>query len=322
MFKVSSTCVTPFSSLFCLLSLLFFSSLSLSFPLLLLSSFYPFLTPLVPLSLLRAAGQWDTWIAYLRLYPLPYPTKRPMATVCPINLESFNCRGFNVPEKRSQILYQFHKMRSNILLIQEMHYHTGSIPALGNRYYHNWFHSTNPHAKSKVVYIAFHKSFNPEVLDSLIDVTGHFIFLKLKLNNFLFTLGKIYAPNMDQARFLSSVPTRLSSFGGYCFIISGELNIAHSPSADTSSDKSFVPFSSLTCIKSLLHSSHLVYVWHIQHTTESDYSHYSAVHNSYSRLDHFLISQSLLDTTLQASIGHLLWSDQAPVYLTLTRPPR
>lgn len=227
-----------------------------------------------------------------------------------------------MPEKRSQILYQFHKMRSNILLIQEMHYHTGSIPALGNRYYHNWFHSTNPHAKSKVVYIAFHKSFNPEVLDSLIDVTGHFIFLKLKLNNFLFTLGKIYAPNMDQARFLSSVPTRLSSFGGYCFIISGELNIAHSPSADTSSDKSFVTFSSLTCIKSLLHSSHLVDVWHIQHTTESDYSHYSAVHNSYSRLDHFLISQSLLDTTLQASIGHLLWSDQAPVYLTLTRPPR
>lgn len=200
-------------------------------------------------------------------------------------------------QKQSQILYYFHKMQSNILLLQEMHYRIGSIPALCNRYYQNWFHSTNPHAKSKGVSIAFHKSFNPEVLDSLINVAGRFIFLKRKLNNFPFTVANIYVPSMDQAWFLSSVLTTLSSFGGPCFIIGGDPNIALSLSADTSSGKSLVPFSTLTRIKSLLNSSHLVDVWHVQHPTERDYRHYSAAHNSYSRLKHFLISQSLLDTT-------------------------
>lgn len=243
-----------------------------------------------------------------------------MATVYQIALASFNCRGFNTPEKRSQILYHFHKMLSNILLLQETHFRMGSVPALHNMYYPQWYHSTNPQAKSKGVSISFQKSFNLEVLDSLIDVAGHFIFLKLKRNNFLFTVANIYVPNVDQAQFLSSVLTRLSSFGGPCFIIGADLNIAMSPSADTSSGRSSVPFSTLTRIKSLLHSSHLVDVWRVLYPTERDYRHYSAAHNSYSRLDHFLISQSLLDTTLQASLGHLLWSDHTPVYLTLALP--
>ncbi|XP_073464453.1 protein phosphatase 1 regulatory subunit 1B isoform X1 [Aquarana catesbeiana] len=48
-------------------------------------------------------------------------------------------------------------------------------------------------------------------------------------------VANIYIPNVDQARFLSSFLTRLSSFGGPCFVISGDLNVVLSPSADTSS---------------------------------------------------------------------------------------
>lgn len=215
------------------------------------SSHSSFLFPLFSISFLSAGNCWFMrYLCYL-VTSLPWFILLTMTTDCPVNLASFNCRGFNVPEKRSQILYHFHKMRSNILLLQEAHFSTGSIPALLDQYYQTWFHSSYPHAKSKGVSIAFHKSIDPEVLDSLIEEAGHLIFLKLKLNNFLFTVANIH--NLNQARFLSSTLTRLSSFGGPCIIISGDLNTTLSPSADTSSGKSSVPISSLAYIKSLPH---------------------------------------------------------------------
>lgn len=196
-------------------------------------------------------------------------------------------------------------MRTNILLLQK-YFHSGSMPPVCNRYYPTWFHSNNPLAKSKGISITFHKSFHPEVLDSCIHVNGHFIFLKFKLNNFLFTVANAYAPNTDQACFHSSTLTRLSSYGGTCIIFGGYLNVALSPSADTSSGKSSMAASSLSHIRSLLYSHNLVDVWRIHHPTEKDYSYFSVAYNSYSRLNYFLISQSLLDTPLTASLGHAL----------------
>lgn len=80
------------------------------------------------------------YIIHLTLPPKPfYP---PWPTHNQLNLASYKQGGcFNTPEKCSQILYHFHKMQSNILLLQEMHFHSGSIPALRNHYCQLWFHS-------------------------------------------------------------------------------------------------------------------------------------------------------------------------------------
>lgn len=101
-------------------------------------------------------------------------------------------------EKQSQILYHFHKARTKISFLQETHFRIGSIPAIHNYFYHTWYHSTNPQAKSKGVSIAFHKSFDPEILECLIDPSGHFIFLKLKYKTLIFTVANIYKLSQEQ----------------------------------------------------------------------------------------------------------------------------
>ena len=150
-----------------------------------------------------------------------------------ITLSTYNCRGFNTPEKRSQILYHFHKAKTKILLLQETHFRSAAIPTFNNPYYHQWYLSTNPQSKSKGVSIAFHKSFHPQVLDSLLDPSGRYLFLKLKSNSSIFTVANIYVPNLDQGSFLSEILEKLLSFGGPCFILGGDLNVALSPSMDT-----------------------------------------------------------------------------------------
>lgn len=43
-------------------------------------------------------------------------------TLLRLNMFSFNGRGFNVPEKRTQVLYHFHMQRALILFLQETHF--------------------------------------------------------------------------------------------------------------------------------------------------------------------------------------------------------
>lgn len=189
-------------------------------------------------------------------------------------------------EKRSQILYHVHKTQTKILLLQETHHRTDGIQAMPTHYFHSWYLSTNPRAKSKGVSIAFHKSFHPKILDALIDPTGRLIFLKLKHQSSIFTVANVYGPNQEQGSFLTAVLDRLLSFGGPCFILGGDLNVALSPSVDTSSGMSSVAHSTLMHMKSLLHSANLVDVWRLDQPTERDYSYYSVAHKLYSRLDY------------------------------------
>lgn len=140
------------------------------------------------------------------------------------------------------------------MLLQETHFRTGSTPAINSRFYHTWHHSTNPPAKSRGASIALQKSFHPEVLDSLIDPNGRYVFLKLKYQSSIFTVA-VYSPNQEQGRFLSAVLDRLITFGGPCFVLCGDFNMSLSPFVDTSLGKSSTAHSALMHIKSLLHSA-------------------------------------------------------------------
>lgn len=60
----------------------------------------------------------------------------------------------------------------------------------------------------------------------------------------------------------------------------------------------------------------------MQHPFERDYSCYSIAHNSYSHIDYFLVSQSLLDVPIKSSLGNILWSDHVLPHLSLAHPPK
>lgn len=83
-----------------------------------------------------------------------------------------------------------------------------------------------------MISIAFQKSFDPEVLDSLNDPSGRFIFRKFKYQTSIFTVANVYGPNQGQGCFLAAVFDRMISFGGPHFILGGDFNVALSPTVD------------------------------------------------------------------------------------------
>lgn len=244
-----------------------------------------------------------------------------MAPQISLQVSSLNSRGFNIPEKRRQILYHFHKLRTQILLLQETHFRSNAVPLLLHKHYPIWFHRNNPSTKSKGFSIAFHASFTPDVLDSVIDPLSRYILLKLSYMQSIFTIVNVYSPNQDQQRFLSSVTSHLKRFGAVNVILGGDLNAALIPRLDSSTGKSSVSPASLTKMNLLFSELSLVDVWRVLNPSNRDYTYYSPAHSSYSCIDYILILQSLLDYSPVTSIGLKLWSDYTSIRMSLEQIP-
>lgn len=66
-----------------------------------------------------------------------------------------------------------------------------------------------------------------------------------------------------------------------------------------------------------MHDSQLIDVWRVQHPNERDYTFFSPVHRTYSRLDYMLVDHSLLDSIEESKIEIVTLSDHAPVMMTV-----
>lgn len=60
-------------------------------------------------------------------------------------------------------------------------------------------------------------------------------------------------------------------------------------------------------------------IWRLMHPNRREYSFFSPPHNVYTRIDYFLISQSLVDYSISSDIGNIVISDHAPTFLCLTK---
>lgn len=111
----------------------------------------------------------------------------------------------------------------------------------------------------------------------------------------VFTIANVYSPNQEQLQFLSSVTVCLESFGAGNLILGGDLNTPLILRLDSSMGNSPLLPTALTKICFHLSQLTLTDVCRMLHPTKRDYTYFSADHNSYSRIDYILISQSLLD---------------------------
>ncbi|CAH2221702.1 glucocorticoid modulatory element-binding 1 [Pelobates cultripes] len=73
-------------------------------------------------------------------------------------------------------------------------------------------------------------------------------------------------------------------------------------------------------LQSFLTRSGLVDVWRLQHPLTVDFTFFSHPHTSYSRIDMFLTSPSLIPLLHKTSIGQITWSDHADITLSVQLP--
>lgn len=129
-----------------------------------------------------------------------------------IKLISLNVKGLNTPEKRSQLLLSMQRNKADIMFLQETHFHTDSTPKLRNHYFPTAYHSTNLLSKSKGVSILLAKHCPFQLIDTMTDEKGIFIFLKGSYMGRRLRLANIYAQNSRQVTFFRDITKSLTTF--------------------------------------------------------------------------------------------------------------
>ena len=112
-----------------------------------------------------------------------------------VHLISINAQGMRNISKRARFKEWIFQQKANIILIQESHF-TSDIEYLVQNEFelfdvYNSFGNNSSRGCATLIL----KSLNANMIDINIDKSGRYIFMNLELNNTIYSILNIYAPN-------------------------------------------------------------------------------------------------------------------------------
>lgn len=147
------------------------------------------------------------------------------------------------------------------------------------------------------------------------DKGGRFLIIQGNLLSENLNLVNVYGPNSGDSRFYEDVFLLLTTLPGK-YVIAGDFNCTLIPSWDRSTGTDQSHHNSRLTIKRFIKDLKLLDIWRELHPQSKAFSCYSAIFQSYSRIDYFLISVELLSNVKTCLYDNIVISDHAPCCLT------
>lgn len=175
------------------------------------------------------------------------------------------------------------------------------------------YHSSSPISKAKGVSILIARSvpWSPGI--HIADQQGRFLIVKGAIGATRVTLVNVYFPNSNQLPFLRALIPLILEHSDGLLIVGEDFNFACDPLLDVSKGVSHLSFSYLKQLKAELNLLQLVDVWRLHHPNVTDYTFFSPVHSTYSKINYFFITQKDLDRVRVTSTEPILLADHGPV---------
>ncbi len=174
-------------------------------------------------------------------------------------------------------------------------------------------------SQARGVITMIHKSI-PFQMDGIIqDPSGRYLIVQGKLLTRPLNLVNIYGPNDDIPKFYSNLFLTLSTFSGF-YVMGGDFNCTLDPIRDRSSGLDQSHKQTRKTLHYFIKDLNLVEIWRQLHPKYIQYSCFSRTHQSYSRIDYFLISATIMSYITDCSYDSIVISDHAPILLTYIDP--
>ena len=230
---------------------------------------------------------------------------------------SINVRGLRNKRKRNQI-FQFLKQKDyDIIFVQESH-GTQEIESIWRNEWGADITFSNFSSRARGVMTLFGKGI--EVLCHKNDSQGRLDINEIKIEDEVYTLINVYAPNEDNERitFFEALSTNIASnLSNANLIMAGDFNVALTAD-DRKSNVSVVQPSANT-LKRLIEEHNLIDIWREKHPNLKQYTWCRQSSNVMSRLDYFLISKSLTMLCKSTKIKESVHTDHKLIYLELLK---
>lgn len=200
---------------------------------------------------------------------------------------SWNVRGINSPIKRSKILNHLKKLNADICLLQETHLLESEHKKLQTSQFSHIF-SSSYSSKKRGVAILIRRNLSVTINKTIADTEGRYIIINSTINNNNITIANIYGPNIDDENFFHTFFSILLEFTQSAVIIGGDFNTVINPILDKSNTSNQMKtWHSTEIIKQYMTDFGLGDNWRQKNPTTRDYTYFSPVHKSYSRIDFF-----------------------------------
>lgn len=232
---------------------------------------------------------------------------------------SWNVKGLNQANKRKRVLSHLKHLDAGIAFLQETHLLNRDQLRIRKDWVGEMFHSQFNY-KSRGVAILIHKKIPFHVSKTILDPNGRYVIVVGKLFQLSLVLVNIYGPNFDDDIFFKKILSTIPNLDSHHLIMSGDYNLVLDSVLDRSAHSVIRPSKSTQLVQSFIDIHKLVDPWRFKHPTKRDYSYYSTVHKSFSRIDFFLVDPYLLDAITDCKYDSIIISDHAPVSIKVTLP--
>ena len=138
------------------------------------------------------------------------------------------------------------------------------------------------------------------------DKEGHYIMIKGSIPEEDRTIVNIYAPNIGAPQYIRQMLTAIKGEINSNTIIVGDFNTTFSP-MDRSSKKKINK--ETQALNDTLNKMNLIDIYRTLHPKRTDYTFFSSVHGTFSRIDHILGHKSSLGKSRKLEIVSSIFSD-------------
>lgn len=229
-----------------------------------------------------------------------------------IQFTSFNCKGLNNPIKRSKVLHHVQQLGARIIFLQETHLKVSDHLKLKKSWVGQIYHSSFA-GKSRGTAILLHKSVPFQLSNVTSDPNGRFIIITGQIHDTRVALVNVYAPNYDDDAFFRRLFAILPDMSSHHLILGGDFNCWLCPHLDRSSTKVCAPSKSSKVIQSFMSEFAVTDAWRFLNPAKREYSFFSSVHHSFTRIDLFLVDNRLLSSVSACRYDAIVLSDHAPI---------
>lgn len=172
-----------------------------------------------------------------------------------------------------------------------------------------------PATRKREILIGFSNKVEWQEQRTIADREGQFLVTQGLIRNKLWTLTGIYGPQTKKAEFYKSLMKTLEELTEGNLMVMGDFNVVIGRLMDKSAHGS--PHSEIPNVfQHWMRDKGLSDCWRLQNTQCRDYTLFSNLHKSYSRIDYILVKQQPSIKILGTNIDSRTFSDHAAVLIT------
>ena len=229
-----------------------------------------------------------------------------------LTIVSLNVRGIRNDFKRRKLFEWLKQKENTIILLQETH----STEDIERQWRSEWGYDcyySNYNRNSRGVMILLRTNFEGEVVEIRRDQEGRIIILIIKLNNMLFTVANIYAPNNDEPVYFEEMFHMIEDCLDGHMIVGGDFNLVLDVKKDKNGGRHYSHPNAVKIVKKYMDEFELKDIWRHQHPTKSGFTWRRRRPLVQCRLDFFLISFGLVNLIEKCDILPSLNSDHSMI---------